>query len=80
MKLSVYSLKKILFQGNASLLNCKTAAGEVTILENHRPLIGILTEGIIKIIDSDNKEHLLPIKCGLLDVREKSEVRCIVED
>jgi len=61
MKLSVYSLKNIIFQGEASLLNCKTSLGEITVLDNHETLITVLVEGIIKIIDSNKKEHFFPI-------------------
>jgi len=80
MKLSVYSLKKILFQGNARLLNCKTAVGEVTILDNHHPLIGVLTSGVIKIIDKQNKEYFLNVKSGFIEVRHSNEVRCLVDE
>ncbi len=79
MKLSVYSLKKILFQGNARLLNCKTVTGEITVLDNHETLITVLSAGTIKIVDSQNKEHFFPIKSGFLEVKENNEARCIVE-
>ena len=39
MKLSIYSLKKVLFQGEARLLNCKTIMGEITVLDNHELLL-----------------------------------------
>lgn len=55
MKLSVYSLKNILFQGEAQLLNCKTVTGEITILDHHEPLITVLKEGILKVVDSGTK-------------------------
>jgi F0F1-type ATP synthase epsilon subunit len=80
MKLSIYSLKKVLFQGNALSLNCKTAVGEITVLDNHQPLIGILTEGTIKIIDSDKKEHFLPVKSGLIEVKHGNEVRALIQE
>jgi len=80
MKLSVYSLKKVLFQGSARFLNCKTVVGEITVLDNHQPLIGILTEGNIKIIDIDNKEHSFQAKSGLIEVKHGNEVRCLVDD
>lgn len=80
MKLSVFSLKKILFQGEASFLNCKTAMGEVTILDDHHPLIGIIKEGAIRIIDSSKEEHFFPVKSGFLEVRPNNETRCIVEE
>ena len=80
MKLSVYSLKKILFQGEARLLNCKTVMGEITVLDNHETLITVLSAGVIKIIDKQDKDHFFPIKSGFLEVKEKNEARCIVEE
>lgn len=87
MKLSIYSLKKILFQGESQLLNCKTTTGEITILDNHTSLITVLTAGVIKIIEKPlansgqaQKEHFFPIKSGFLEVRQDNEVRCIVEE
>ena len=80
MKLAIYSLKKILFQGQAGLLNCKTMVGEITILDNHEKFIGVLKEGIMKIIDEKKHDHFFPIKSGFVEVREGNEVRCIVQD
>ncbi|GEM_PF-710301 len=88
MKLSVYSLKKILFQGEARLLNCKTVMGEITVLDNHETLITVLSAGIIKIIEANPpsqssgvaREHFFPIKSGFLEVKENNEARCIVEE
>lgn len=79
MKLSVYSLKKILFQGEGELLNCKTMAGEITILDHHQTFIGVLTAGTMKIIDKDKRENFFPVKSGFIEVRRNNEVRCIVE-
>jgi F0F1-type ATP synthase epsilon subunit len=85
MKLSVYSLKNILFQGSASSLNCNTEAGEITVLDHHEALISVLAEGTIKIIDENKKEQFFPIKSGFLEVlpaqagKPDNEVRCIVE-
>ena len=79
MKLSVYSLKNILFQGEALSLNCKTTEGEITVLDHHEPLITVLSGGPVKIIDADEKEHFFEIKSGFLEVRPGNEARCIVE-
>ena len=79
MKISLYSIKKILFQGEGELFNCKTVMGEITVLENHEPLITVLSSGVIKIVDK-GKEHFFPVKSGFLEVRPKSELRCIVEE
>lgn len=79
MKLSVYSLKKILFQGQAELLNCRTALGEITVLDNHETFIGVLKTGVMKIVDTAKNNHFFEIKSGFLEVRRNNEVRCIVE-
>ncbi len=84
MKLSVYSLKKILFQGETELLNCKTAMGEITILDNHETFIGVLTPGVMKVVEkpldsAQGKENFFPVRSGFLEVREDNEVRCIVD-
>jgi len=79
MKLSIYSLKNILFQGNASLLNCQTTTGEITVLDHHEPLITVLSAGVIRIIDEKEKERFFEVKSGFMEVKPDSEVRCIVE-
>jgi len=79
MKLSLYSLKNILFQGEATSLNCKTVAGEITVLDNHETLITVLSAGVVKIIDENKKEHFFEINSGFLEVKPENEVRCIVE-
>ncbi|MEK7664387.1 MAG: F0F1 ATP synthase subunit epsilon [Patescibacteria group bacterium] len=84
MKLSVYSLKKVLFQGEAELLNCKTIVGEITVLDNHEPYIGVLTEGVMKVVEKpfgsiQGGEHFFQIKSGFLQVQKNNEVRCIID-
>jgi len=79
MKLSIYSLKKVLFSGEVQLLNCKTVMGEITILNNHETFIGVLTPGVARVVDNANKEHFFEITSGFLEVREGNEVRCLVD-
>jgi len=78
MKLGIYSLKKILYQGEALSINCKTAAGEITVLDHHRPLVAVLTAGTIKIIDREQKEHYIPVSSGFIEINP-NQARLIVE-
>lgn len=80
MKISVYSLQKILFEGEAELLNCKTVIGEITILDNHRSLIGQLVPGVMKIIDTNKKDHYIPVRSGFIEVSSRNQVRCLMEE
>ncbi|HEY4526058.1 MAG TPA: F0F1 ATP synthase subunit epsilon [Candidatus Paceibacterota bacterium] len=80
MKLSVYSLKKILYRGEASSINCQTVSGEITILKHHRPLLSMLKRGALKILDDKKQEHFVPVKSGFLEVNKDGQVRMIVEE
>ncbi len=80
MKLGIYSLKKILFQGEAKSLNCKTAVGEITVLDHHLPLITMLEKGRMKVIDEKNKEHFFESSGGFVEVQPGNSARVIVEE
>lgn len=60
-------------------MNCKTAVGEITVLDNHEPLIGVLMPGAMKVVDEKQQEHFFEIKSGFLEVRKGNEVRCLVD-
>jgi F0F1-type ATP synthase epsilon subunit len=80
MKLGVYSLKNILFQGEAISINCVTQSGEITILDRHEPLISILSKGTVRITDGDKKEHYIPVNSGFIEVNSSNEVKFLVEE
>ena len=80
MQVGVYSLQKVLFQGEASSVNIKTAVGEVTILDHHRPLISVLQKGIMKITPKSGEEKYIPVKSGFLEVRSGNEAKFLVEE
>lgn len=79
MHIGIYSLQKVLYEGNVESVNCKTASGEITILEHHHPLISILKEGMMKIVDKEKKEHYIQITSGLIEVRSGDEAKFLVE-
>lgn len=79
MEVSIYSLKKILFDGDAKSVNCKTESGEITILDHHRPLISALKEGTVKILDAAGKEHYIPVSSGFLEIGSGNRAKLIVE-
>lgn len=68
MQLRVISLKGVQFDGDVSSVNLKTASGEITVLDNHRPLITELTKGQAVIIKEDGNKFDLNIESGFLEV------------
>jgi len=80
MILSIYSLKNILFQGQATSLNCHTQMGEITVLDNHEPLISVLAKGVMKVsVKGAEKDQYFEIKAGFIEVKPNNEVRCIID-
>jgi F-type H+-transporting ATPase subunit epsilon len=83
MRVEIYSLHKILFEGEAESVNCKTAKGEITVLDEHEPLISMLEEGPIKVMPaqkSDGGEEVFAVKGGFLEVNPNHVVRMLVEE
>ena len=80
MKLGVYSLQKVLFQGEAKSVNCNTRVGEITILDHHEPLISILEKGTMTIIDAEGKAVYIPVESGFLEVDSGSQAKILVEE
>ncbi len=78
MKLTIYSLKGIEFQGEAEAFNVKTQSGEITVLDNHRPLITLLKKGTAKIINRDGSSVTKEINSGFLEVQQKSVVDALI--
>ena len=80
MHVGIYSLQQILYQGDAESINCMTASGEITALANHRPLISILKQGIVTVVDKANQKHYIRISSGFLEVRRNNQARIIVTE
>ena len=78
MRVFVYSLEKILYEGEAKYLTAKTSLGEITVLDNHRPLITDILKSVLKVIDLNNKEHYFETSSGFLEVNNSNEVKALI--
>jgi len=79
MKIGVYSLEKVLYRGDAREVNCRTKIGEITILQNHEPIISLLDRGTMKIVDTEAQEHYIPVRSGFLEFKN-NEGRFLIEE
>jgi len=68
MKLNITSLRGTEYEGDIVSLNIQTAAGEVTILDHHRPLVTVLARGTAKILGTDDKETIIQVESGFMEV------------
>ncbi len=79
MRVAIYSLEKILYEGEASAVNCRTQAGEITVLNHHRPLISMLVPGPLRVTDTTKGDQWFEVKGGFLEVEPGNSVRILVE-
>ncbi len=80
MNIGVYSLQGVLFEGEVREVTCATQAGTITFLDHHEPLVSVLTEGIMKIVDRDRAAHYIPVRSGFLEIDADNTARLLVEE
>jgi len=69
----VVTLHGVTYEDEIQKVTIPTQCGEVTILENHSPLVSVLKPGEM-IIHKDGQEIPLVISTGILDIRPTGEV------
>ncbi len=79
MKLKIHSLKGVLFDGDARRLTLPTELGEITVLDEHEPLIAMTKKGIAIVEDTAKKEQFFEINPGFLEVKATNEVLVLAD-
>ncbi len=79
MHLHIYSLKKVLFEGEAKSLTVRSTGSELTILDNHLPLITMLQAGPVVVTDAGGQVSKIDVNAGFLEVKPESEVRILAD-
>ncbi len=72
--LSIFSLDRKIFEGNATALTLPGKEGEIQVLAGHTPLIALLKEGDILIARENNANQKLPIGGGVVEVRPEKVI------
>ncbi len=68
MILRIISIENILFNGSVDMVTLPGICGSFTVLNDHAPLMTVLTEGSILYTDKGRKENV-QIKGGMVEVR-----------
>jgi len=69
VKLEIITPEKRLFEGKVKLVQVPGAKGSFEILPNHAPIISTLTSGTIKVITEADKQELINIASGIVEVK-----------
>jgi len=68
MNVEIIDPDKTIYSGEADIVQLPGKDGSFEILNNHAPLISILKEGKVKIIDKNKKSQFFEIKGGVIEV------------
>jgi len=68
MQVELVSPERILFSGEATMVVCRTADGEIAFMANHAPLIGLLGIGPVRIYDGDRLIERAAVHGGFVEV------------
>ena len=69
MRVVVAKTHENLFDGEADSVTLPTAAGEVTILSHHEPLVSVLVPGIVTVRVGGSSQEF-EVKDGVLEVSQ----------
>ena len=69
MDLEIITPEKQLFKGEVKLVQVPGKSGSFEVLNNHAPIISILTGGTIKIITDKDKKETVQINTGIIEVK-----------
>lgn len=70
MFLKVISPEKMEYQGEISLVQMPGEMGSFEVLKNHAPIVALLRQGKVKIIDAERNTIIMDIPPGVVHVRD----------
>ena len=68
MTIEIINPDETIFSGEADVVQLPGKDGSFEILNNHAPLISVLKEGKIKVVDKNKNSQFFEIKGGVIEV------------
>lgn len=78
MQAQIVTPERVLFEGTAEMVVCRTTNGDVAFLQDHEPFLGLLAEGEIRVVN-DGEEIAFHCTRGFVEV-DGTHVRVISDD
>jgi F-type H+-transporting ATPase subunit epsilon len=70
MQVELVSPERILFSGQAEMVICRTADGDIAFLADHAPFIGALEIGVVRVKSVGEGEKVAAVHGGFVEVRD----------
>jgi F-type H+-transporting ATPase subunit epsilon len=68
LELQVVSPERVLYEGRAEMVVCRTADGEIAFLPGHVPLLGSLGIAKVRALLPDHAEQVIAVHGGFVEV------------
>ena len=68
LTVEVVSPEKRVWSGEATMVSARTLEGDIGILPDHAPLLGVLVDGTVSIKASDGSNHDFQMSGGFISV------------
>jgi F-type H+-transporting ATPase subunit epsilon len=59
---------RLVWSGEATVVNARTAGGEIGILANHMPVLSLMTPGVVEVVPADGERWKAAVDSGILSV------------
>jgi F-type H+-transporting ATPase subunit epsilon len=70
LSVALVSPERILYQGDADMVVCRTTDGEIAFLNQHAPFVGALGIGKVKVVPPDGQPVQAAVHGGFVEVRD----------
>ena len=68
LTVEVVSPEKRVWSGEANMVSTRTLEGDIGVLPNHAPLLGVLVDGKVVIKGTDGSTHEFAVNGGFISV------------
>lgn len=66
MTVTISNPNKVIFEGEAKLLQLPGVDGSFELLDRHAPILSLLKKGSVRLVDNDGNEKKFEIEGGML--------------
>jgi F-type H+-transporting ATPase subunit epsilon len=68
LRVELVAADRLVWSGEAKVVNARTAGGEIGILANHMPVLSLLEAGVVEVETADGDTWLAAVDDGFLSV------------
>ena len=79
LKFKIVTPERVIYEDEIMQVSIPTTEGEITVLANHIPLVCVLKNGEISIVDKEGT-HPIAISGGFLEVKDDNQVIILADN